>query len=278
MPEGDTVAGHAERLRPLLVERVITEVAGTAPPVRANSHRILGATVLAVRTAGKNLIVDLDTGYSIRVHLGMPGRWRFSSAGAPQHGSARLILGTEVGEAACFSAPTVEVDRTPAVDSRLARLGPDVLAEFDEEEFVRRARARESNIVAELLVDQRVLAGIGNVYKSELLFLQRIHPSTPIEAISDRELRELSARARKLLAANVGPISRSTTGSRARGAEIWVYGRSGRPCRRCGHVIAESMHGQRVTFWCPACQPLEPRGPGSGPGSEPSDAAPNRGR
>lgn len=255
MPEGDTIAGHAERLRPVLLGETITEVAGTAPSVRTSSHRILGAMVTDVRTAGKNLIVDFATGYSVRVHLGMPGYWRISRDGRAPHGAARLVLRTGSGQAACYSAPTVEVDRTPAVDADLARLGPDTLGDFDEEEFLRRARTRNDVPVADMLLDQRVLAGIGNVYKSEVLFLEGVHPATLVGDVSDAQLRGLSARARRLLAANVGPDSRSTTGSRRRGLETWVYGRGGLPCRRCGRAIARSSDDDRVTFWCPACQP-----------------------
>lgn len=254
MPEGDTVAGHAELLRPILVGKTIDEVGGTAASVRTNSHRILDAAVTDLRTVGKNLIVDLETGYSIRVHLGMSGHWHTDGGGRSSHASARLVLGTESGVAACYSAPTVDVDRTPAVDLTVAQLGPDLLGDFDEEEFLRRARARESRTMAALLVDQRVLAGIGNVYKSELLFLEGVHPSTPVGEVSDEKLREISTRARSLLAANVGPRSRSTTGSRHRGQQTWVYGRAGRPCRRCRRPIAERLDGERVTFWCPTCQ------------------------
>jgi endonuclease-8 len=261
MPEGDTVAGHAELLRPVLLGKTITEVAGTARSVRANSHRILDGAVTGVRTVGKNLIVDLDTGYSIRVHLGMPGYWRVGRDLRSFHGSARLVLGTESGMAVCYSAPTVDVDRTPVVAAFVSRLGPDLLAGFDESEFVRRARAHGARTIAEVLLDQRVLAGIGNVYKSEVLFLEGIHPSTPVGELDDERLREISTRAGRLLAANVGQKSRSTTGSRSRGHETWVYGRAGRPCRKCGQAVARRSDGERTTFWCPTCQPPLSRRP-----------------
>lgn len=255
MPEGDTVAGHAERLRRVLVGNVVEAVGGTAPSVRSRSRRILDATVTAIRTVGKNLIIDLSTGFSILVHLGMPGRWQVMAADRTPHGSARLVLTTSEHHAVCHSAPTVEVDRTPAIDAGVAGLGPDVLADFDEDEFIARARIRDTATAASLLLDQRVLAGIGNVYKSELLFLEGIHPATRVSELTDRRLRSVAARARLLLAANVGPGARSTTGSRARGGETWVYGRSGRPCRRCGAAICQDADGQRVTYWCPSCQP-----------------------
>lgn len=256
MPEGDSVAGHARRLRPVLLGETITEIGGTSPSVRANSDRILDAKVVDVRTIGKHLILDLDTGFSIRVHLGMPGHWRISTEALEPRGSVRLYLRTASGSASCYSAPTVEVDRTPAVEAKLARLGPDLLADFDGDEFVRRARTNDSRTMADLLLDQRVLAGIGNVYKSELLFLEGIHPSTLVGQVSNSRLLGLARRAQKLMSANVGANSRTTTGSRQRGRDTWVYGRAGRPCLRCGHAIRVGSDGDRVTYWCPDCQPL----------------------
>lgn len=258
MPEGDSVAGHAERLRPVLAGQKVTGVGGTASSVRTNSTRILDATVSGIRTRGKNLLIDLSTGYSIRVHLGMPGRWQVIAADRNPAGSARLVLTTERGSVVCHSAPTVEVDRARAIDARVAGLGPDLLGEFDEDEFIRRARTRGENAMAQMLLDQRVLAGIGNVYKSELLFLEGIHPKALVQQIDDERLRSIVERARKLLRSNVGPGVRSTTGSRVRGREMWVYGRAGQPCRRCGTAIERDRDGERVTYWCPTCQPHYP--------------------
>ena len=257
MPEGDSVAGHAQRLRPILEGRRIESVGGTSPSVRVHSARILDAVVDGVRTMGKHIIIDLSTGYSIRVHLGMIGRWTIAAVSAsPVHGSARLVLGTESHRAACFSAPTVEVDRTPAVDAVVARLGPDLLGDFDIDEFIRRARLREGDSsVAHLLLDQDVISGIGNVYKSELLFLEGVHPDTPAAAVGDDTLRAIAERARRLMAVNVGR-PRVTTGMRGPGREHWVYGRVGRPCRRCGAAIESRGGAERVTYWCPVCQTL----------------------
>lgn len=260
MPEGDSIAGHAGRLRPVLVGRRIDAVAGTAPSVRANSRRILDATVDDVRTVGKHLIVDLSTGYSIRVHLGMSGRWAISPLGKPPPGSARLVLTTDTHHAACYGAPTVTAGRTPAIEAEVSELGPDLLGEFDMDEFVRRARLLGADRrIAQLLLDQRVIAGIGNVYKSELLFLEGIHPDAPVADIDTDGLRSLAERARRLMTANVGPGPRSTTGVRGPGRELWIYGRGGRPCRRCGAGIVQRDGGDRVTYWCPVCQPPGPR-------------------
>jgi endonuclease-8 len=254
MPEGDSVAGDAQRLRPILVGRKIVSVGGTAPSVRSNSHRILDETVDDVRTIGKHLMVDLSSGWSIRVHLGMPGYWRITRGEERPHGSARLVLTTATHHAACFGAPTVDVGRTSVVDDAVASLGPDLLGEFDEREFLRRARRVPERAMAEVMVDQRVIAGIGNVYKSELLFLEGVHPRTTVSEVTDEALLAIASRARRLLAANVGPRARSTTGSRARGQETWVYGRAGRPCRRCATRIEQTRDGGRITYWCPVCQ------------------------
>jgi endonuclease-8 len=256
MPEGDSVAGHAELLRPVLVGRRVESVAGTARSVRSNSSRILDARVESVRTVGKHLVVDLSTGFSIRVHLGMPGRWRVSARDSSPSGSARLVLTTATHHAACYSAPTIEVDRTPSIDAYLARLGPDLAGAFDTDEFLRRARSVADGPIAELLLNQRVLAGVGNVYKSEVLFLEGLHPDTAVSSVDDDALASMAQTAADLISVNVGSGPRTTTGRRGRGQELWVYGRGGRPCRRCGTAIARDAGGDRVTYWCPTCQPL----------------------
>lgn len=250
MPEGDSIAGDAVRLRPILVGKKIEAVGGTAGAIRSNSHRILDAEVTSVRTRGKNLLIDLSGGYSVRVHLGMTGRWR--EGVIPR---ARLSLTTGSGSVSCLDAPTVDVDRTAAIDRALDRLGPDLLDDFDEDDFIRRARAVDPMPVGRLLLDQRVMAGVGNVYKSELLFLAGINPWTSTADVTDHQLREISRNARELLAFNVGR-RRSTTGSTGRGQETWVYGQRGHRCRRCGTTIEMASLDDRVTFWCPSCQQL----------------------
>jgi endonuclease VIII len=254
VPEGDSVAGHARRLGPLLVGEAVVGVRGTAPSLRRWSGEILDAQVTGIRTVGKHLTIDLDTGYSIRVHLGMSGRWAVLDRGREPHGSARLVLTTASHHVVCHSAPTVEVGRTALIEQKLAELGPDLLGEFDEAEYLRRARKLPDLAISAVVLDQRVLAGIGNVYKSEILFLQRIHPDTPVSSLSDDDLLALADGSRRLLRANVGR-RRSTTGSSAPGGESWVYGRSGKPCRRCGSAIAAEERDGRITYWCPTCQP-----------------------
>lgn len=254
MPEGDSIAKDASRLRPVLVGEEIVAVHGTAAPVRSNSRRLVGETVEAVRTVGKHLVIDASSGYSVHVHRGMSGRWRIMPADLAVPGSARLTITTASHHVCCFSAPKVEVDRTPAIDLELKSLGPDLLAaEFDPRVFVERAR-RRSGPIADILLDQRVVAGVGNVYKSEVLFLSGVHPSTRVEDVADDKLAEIADRAARLLGINVRAGARVTTADRAHGRELWVYQRTGYPCRRCATAIEQSRLGGRATYWCPSCQ------------------------
>lgn len=256
MPEGDSIAGDAAMLRPVLVGEVIESVHATSGSVRANVGRIRGSTVTAVRTRGKNLIVDFDSGYSLWVHLGMNGRWRLLGRGSRVPGPAKVALSTRASQAVCMGAPKADVGRTPAIDRALDSLGPDLLAEnVDLEEALSRARALSpGTTLARLLLDQTVAAGIGNVYKSELAFLAGVHPSTPIERLTDEQLLSIYSNARELLLANTGPGARSTTGDRGRGRTTWVYNSGGLRCRKCSSGIASGRIDGRVTYWCPGCQ------------------------
>lgn len=253
MPEGDSIAKVRVRLQPLLEGRTISALGGTSGSVRVNAARIRDSVVQEIRTVGKNLIVDFSSGYSLHVHLGMNGRWRINPA---SHGSARVVLTTDAGSVACFGAPTVLVDRTPAIDRSLDRLGPDVLGEsFNAAEAVARAQMFPDEPIGRVLLDQRVVSGIGNVYKSELAFLAGIHPDTLVSRLGSDSLQSVFDQAATLLRANVRPGARNTTGDRAGGRQTWVYGNSGRPCRRCGSRIEEGRRDTRITYWCPTCQP-----------------------
>lgn len=255
MPEGDSVAGDAARLRPLLEGREVVSLDATSGPVRANFGRIVGQTVVRVRTNGKNLIVDFASGYSLRVHLGMTGRWVILDGDRRAPGRAKVSLSTTTHRIACIDAPTVDFKRTKAMENDLLHVGPDLLSgDFDAEAAILRARTRSLDPIARVLLDQRVVAGIGNVYKSELSFLLGIHPLTPVAGLSDEQLRGLFTEAQGLLAANVGPGPRSTTGSRTPDRTTWVYGRAARPCRRCSSRILEQKLDGRSTYWCPGCQ------------------------
>lgn len=256
MPEGDSIAGDAAMLRPVLVGEVIEAVHATSGSVRANAGRIRGGTVTGVRTRGKNLVVDFDSGYSLWVHLGMNGRWRLLSPDRRVPGPAKVALTTRAHHAVCLGAPKAEVGRTPAIDLALGSLGPDLLAEeVDYEEILRRVRRLPpGTTLARVLLDQTIAAGVGNVYKSELAFLAGVLPSTPIEKLADEQLLAIYKDARDLLLANIGPGTRSTTGDLGRGRTTWVYNSGGLRCRKCSTQIVSGRIDGRITYWCPSCQ------------------------
>jgi endonuclease-8 len=259
VPEGDTVFKAAARLRDVLVDRKIERATGSAPAVRRRADRIAAATTTSVRSYGKHLFIDFDSGLSIRTHLGMPGSWHVYRTGQQWGrpvGAARVVLVTAETESVCFAAPDVQVERRRVVDLAVADLGPDLARpEFDVGEYLSRAaRFGSGRQIAEVVVDQRVLAGPGNVYKSEVLYLEKLLPQTPFADLDEAALSGLATRAHRLLRANLSDAPRSTTGDRRRGRTLWVYGRGGRPCRRCGTTIEYEQIEDRITYWCPRCQ------------------------
>jgi endonuclease-8 len=194
-------------------------------------------------------------------HRYRPGEaWRRPAA------RARLVLEVPGAVAVCFDAPVVELleQRAEALHPSLGRLGPDLLApDFVTDEAVRRLcePARAATAIGEALIDQRALAGIGNVYKSEILWIERVSPFASVSDLDDAMLHGLVDTARRLLVANAtntrGPERVTTMGDRAAPGPLYVYGRTGRPCRRCRTRIASAQQGTdipRTTYWCPACQ------------------------
>jgi endonuclease-8 len=200
-------------------------------------------------------------------HRYRPGeRWRRPPA------RARLVLEVPGAVAVCFDAPVVELfeQRAEAIHPALSRLGPDLLApDFDRDEALRRLRdpSRANRAIGEALLDQSALAGIGNVYKSETLFVDRISPFTLVGELDEAVLGRLVDTARRLMLANLAPsrgAARTTTGGGAgpSGGPLYVYSRTGRPCRRCGAPIVARRQGSdlpRTTYWCPSCQGEGPR-------------------
>lgn len=266
MPEGDTIFRTAEVLRAALVGRRVTAArARPQPGMRRvpDLSRLLGATVTTVEARGKNLLIAFDSGLTLRSHLRMRGSWHRYRPGdrwrLPVH-RASAVLETAESVAVAFDTPVVELltDADLRRSRPLTTLGPDLLgAEFDADEGLRRLRDRDGEELGNALLDQRAVAGIGNVYKSEVAFIERLDPWAPVARFSDDELRAALATARRLLQANTGSFLRITTGSRMSGQSLWVYGRAGRPCRRCGTRIEQRRQGElaRQTFWCPRCQP-----------------------
>ena len=271
MPEGDTLFRTAAGLRPHLVGRRVTAARTAGPGALPQVDRIVGHDITAVEALGKNLLIRFDNGLEIRTHLKMTGSWHRYRPGEPWRrpaGRARLVIEVPGAVAVCFDAPVVELleQRAEVVHPSLGRLGPDLLApDFDPAEAVRRLRdpTRAATPIGEALVDQRALAGIGNVYKSEVLWLERVAPTHPVGALDDATLSRLVATAQGLLRVNAvrnGGPERVTTGRDRRAVgPLYAYGRAGRPCRRCGTPIRSMRQGvdlPRTTYWCPTCQPV----------------------
>ena len=262
MPEGDTIYRAAAGLRrALLGQKIVAAEAGAAKrPGQWPFARLVGTTVEAVEPRGKHLLIRFSNGLTLHSHLQMSGSWQLYRAGdrwrLPRH-LARAVLKTAEVEAVCFRAPTVELlsPSELAVHPALASLGPDLLdPDFDPLTARQRLRTLAHEQIGVALLDQRALAGIGNVYKSEALFVGRQSPFTSVGELSDAALDALIEQARRLLRANRETSMRVTTGLERPGAALWVYEREGRPCRRCGTPIQRARQASRSTYWCPSCQ------------------------
>jgi endonuclease-8 len=259
MPEGDTIFRTAARLRPVLKGQRVERARGWAR--LGDAGALVGGVVRAVEARGKHLLIHLDDGRVVHSHLGMTGSWHLYAPGEPwQKPERRAALVIETGQAVCvcFSPKTLELLTADGLrrHEHLRRLGPDLLGPPpDEAEVLRRFRARDAVPIGEALLDQTIVCGIGNVYKSEVLFVERVDPFTAVGALGDADLLRLVARGRELLLKNVGGYPRKTR-FRPGGSRHWVYGRNGRPCYACGGPIRVRRQGEqgRTTYWCPACQ------------------------
>jgi len=275
VPEGDTILRTARSLGRWLGGREITAAACQRRKVPA--ERLVGRRVEAVEARAKHLLVRLSSGDVLHTHMRMTGSWHLYRAGERWRKPgwrARVVLEAGDRVAVCFDAPVVEllgpgeVERHPSI----AGLGPDVLVDpLDAAEVCRRAAARPPETpVGDLLLDQRVVSGIGNVYRCEALFLAGLHPSTPRAALGDEALAGLVGAAAALMRANLDPVAgferRFSPSGGPRGP--WVYGRGGRPCHRCRTPIGSSLAGEppRPAWWCPSCQPVVPPAPHGAPG------------
>src|SRR5512139_2274821 len=274
MPEGDVVWLTARRLHAALAGRPLTRSDFRVP--RYAGADLRGRHVHEVMSRGKHLLIRVDGDVTIHTHLMMDGSWRIapaaSAGSASRDPNVRLVLANDQWLALGRSLGVVDILRTGQEETVVGRLGPDLLGPgWDPAEAERRLRARPERPIGEALLDQTVLAGIGNVYKAEVLFLRGVHPWRAVGEVDD--LAGLIALARRLLDANKERHGHVTTGDRRPGHEHWVYGRAGRPCRRCGTRIERADQGprapagarlatggaagsaERVTFWCPRCQP-----------------------
>lgn len=264
MPEGDTILWAATRMRPVLEGHVPDALAMPAPGPNAlrgsPAHgrwpaRLHGRRITAIDTHGKNLLVRFEGGLVMHSHLRMTGAWGVYRAGQRWSRSrqrAWLVISRAGHDVVQFDGPVLELLTEGRVrfDQRLAGLGPDVLAErFDHEEFLKRLRADDpTRPIGDALLDQRTVAGIGNIWKSEGCWEAGIDPWRPAREVSDAEAGAIieGVRPRMLRSGRLGP----------RHARLRVYRMSGRPCPRCGAPIRGRAQGDgaRLTFWCPGCQ------------------------
>ena len=267
MPEGDTIFRAAAGLRKALAGNVVTGFRSDVPAVVARAGAVVGRTVGAIDPYGKHLLMrftaDGAADLVLHSHMQMEGSWHVYRPGerwSRAHSRARAVIETANFVAPCFDAPTVELltERELARHQWIRSLGPDAMAEdFDEDAALRRLRARADAPIGVALMDQRAFAGVGNVYKSEVLFIQRISPFTAVGTLTDAALRGLIAESRVQLRLNrTGAWPRTTRPRARRGQELWVYDRAGRACRACGTRVALRRQGDagRATYYCPSCQ------------------------
>jgi endonuclease VIII len=291
MPEGDTIHRIAASLAPRLTGKVLERVTTQGLP-----RDVAGRRVLGVAAHGKHLVIDLDDGAYLRAHLGMNGRFRAYDRDRGEAilarmspGRASLALVTDDGVYIWVGAPTIEIShrRAPRHGSAVAALGPDVLADdFDSRKAAARAAVHGARRIADVLLDQRVIAGIGNIYKTEALFAAGVDPRTRVDQLAPETLEAIYAAARRLMSeaisrgvgtptalpagrgsSPVGSIANATP-QRGRSpllppqnaAPHLVYSRTGQPCPRCGTPIDCYSLGEppRWTWSCPRCQPAGP--------------------
>ncbi|OBB88051.1 DNA glycosylase [Mycobacterium colombiense] len=250
MPEGDTVWHTAAVLREHLVGGTLTRCDIRVP--RFATVDLTGQVVDEVLSRGKHLFVRVGAA-SIHSHLKMDGSWRVGNRKVRVDHRARIILETDSVRAVGVDLGVLEVLERERDGDAVAHLGPDLLGEdWDPVLAATNLTADPDRPIAEALLDQRVLAGVGNVYSNELCFLFGHLPTAPVRDITDPH--RLVSRARDMLWLNRFRWNRCTTGDTRTGRQLWVYGRSGQACCRCGTRINFDDTGERVTYWCPSCQ------------------------
>ena len=273
MPEGDTLFRAAKTLKLALVNKPVTHFVSAYAHVQAiaEDHPVVGCTITDVSAAGKHLLMQFSNSFTLRTHMRMNGSWHLYRPGEkwklPQH-TMRLRLEVPDFVAVGFNVPVAElVTEKQLLRGDVGKLGSDLLTDtFDVTSALHRLRERNTQPIGELLLNQRVAAGIGNVYKSETLFLCGIRPDRRGDTVSDDEVKHLYATAAELMRANVRVGSdegittyfgyRRTTRANDPSQRLWVYGRGGDACRKCGTAVAffKQGLGARSTYFCPSCQ------------------------
>jgi len=273
VPEGDSIFRAARTLNQALAGKVVVRFESMLPLLNRvhEDHPLTGRTIDSVKSVGKHLLMQFSGGLTLRTHMRMSGSWHIYRPGEPwqrPRRDMRIVLATSDFEAVGFNIPVAELIRDSRVASEMSRaVGPDLLDEvFDAGEALHRLRAQATSEIGDALLNQRAMAGVGNVYKSETLFSARINPFIRVEQLTDDQLADIIETARKLLRVNVTAASaplttyiglRRTTGRDGPDERLWVYGRARRPCRRCGTAIQVRKQGRdaRLTYWCETCQP-----------------------
>jgi endonuclease VIII len=243
VPEGDTVHRAAARLRALVGQRLSVEAVHPRARATGVAERLDGRCLEAVEALGKNLLLQFEGGRVLRSHLGMNGNWRTMAADAPVRGTPWLVLTGQSAKAVLRGGTRLELTAR-----RVSALGPDILApDLDVDAIVvNLRRADQRRAIGEALLDQRAVAGIGNIWRSEALWHARISPWQQLGDLGDSELHDVVREAARLM-------SKSRNGGHPRRE---VYRRRGRPCRRCGELLRSAKQGDaaRTAYWCPACQ------------------------
>jgi endonuclease-8 len=262
MPEGDTIHRAARTLNTALAGQTITRFETVF--AQLSREEVEGRNVESVEAAGKNLLMHFSGDLHLRTHMRMNGSWHIYRPGERwqrPRGEMRIVLETASWVAVAFNVPVAEFHdgRSLARQDDLLHIGPDLLGEtFDFAEATRRIRERPDEEIANVLLNQRVVSGIGNEYKSELLFMARINPFTPVRDSSDAQLQSLLEIARKVMLANIRKSTAARITNFSFNPRIWqyAYGRGGKPCLNCGEPIQYAKQGKdaRGTYWCASCQ------------------------
>ena len=264
MPEGDTVFATAHRLRSALAGEFVTH--GELRHPRLARADLRGAGIIDVGAVGKHLFVRFDHGQSLHSHLRLDGAWHLYNPGQRWRVAGhqvRVVLDVQSWSAIGVRLHDLDLVATNEEHRLVGHLGPDLLSaawgQVDEAEAVRRMRVQPHRTLGATLLDQRVMAGVGNVFMTEVCFLLKVAPFVPVGELDDATLTRAVVLARTQLYRHRGGQERNTTGERHPGRRLWVYRRSGKPCLHCGerirpHTLDPSTLGARPTWFCPTCQ------------------------
>jgi endonuclease-8 len=276
VPEGDTIFRSARALNRALAGKIVTRFeTGYAHLASVDDDKkIAGRTVESVEARGKWMLMFFSGDLILVTHMRMNGSWHLYRMGERwrgPRGDMRILIETAEWSAVGFAVPVAEFHSSASLlrKAMIPESNKDLLKQdFDMSEAIAAVQQHANEEIAEVLLNQRVMAGIGNVYKSETCFMCGVNPFRPVETLDPSQLERLIFTARKFLSLNVaedadGEIStyaglRRTTNTADHSARLWVYGRRGEPCRRCGTAIEMRKQGvgARTTFWCPVCQPI----------------------